>query len=41
MQTGARYASDGYGKLNRERATFTALGYRFLKDKIGWSDLPA
>ena len=28
----------GYGKDNRERATFTALGYTFLKNKIGWSD---
>jgi prolyl oligopeptidase len=26
----------GYGKDNRERAAFTALGYRFLKSKIGW-----
>ena len=26
----------GYGKDNRERAAFTALGYRFLKEKIGW-----
>jgi prolyl oligopeptidase len=31
----------GYGKDNRERAAFTALGYRFLKDKIGWLDRPA
>ena len=31
----------GYGKDNRERAAFTALGYTFLKDKIGWSDRPA
>ena len=28
----------GYGKDNKERATFTALGYSFLKDKIGWID---
>jgi prolyl oligopeptidase len=28
----------GYGKDNKERAAFTALGYAFLKDKIGWSD---
>jgi prolyl oligopeptidase len=28
----------GYGKDNRERAAFTALGYSFLKNKIGWSD---
>jgi prolyl oligopeptidase len=26
----------GYGKDNRERAAFSALGYAFLKDKIGW-----
>jgi prolyl oligopeptidase len=26
----------GYGKDNKERAAFTALGYRFLKTKIGW-----
>ncbi len=26
----------GYGKDNKERATFTALGYAFLKRKIGW-----
>jgi prolyl oligopeptidase len=31
----------GYGKDNRERAAFTALGYRFLKSKIGWLDRPA
>ena len=29
----------GYGKDNKERAAFTALGYAFLKDRIGWSDL--
>jgi len=28
----------GYGKDNRERAAFTALGYAFLKKKIGWAD---
>jgi prolyl oligopeptidase len=28
----------GYGKDNRERAAFTALGYAFLKNKIGWLD---
>jgi prolyl oligopeptidase len=28
----------GYGKDNKERAAFTALGYAFLRDKIGWSD---
>jgi prolyl oligopeptidase len=28
----------GYGKDNKERAAFTALGYTFLKDKIGWID---
>jgi prolyl oligopeptidase len=27
----------GYGKDNRERAAFTALGYAFLRKKIGWS----
>jgi prolyl oligopeptidase len=26
----------GYGKDNKERAAFTALGYAFLKNKIGW-----
>ena len=31
----------GYGKDNKERAAFTALGYGFLKDKIGWLDRPA
>jgi prolyl oligopeptidase len=31
----------GYGKDNKERAAFNALGYGFLKDKIGWSDRPA
>jgi prolyl oligopeptidase len=28
----------GYGKDNKERAAFTALGYTFLKNKIGWLD---
>ena len=28
----------GYGKDNRERASFIALGYSFLRDKIGWTD---
>ncbi|KJC39101.1 peptidase S9 [Bradyrhizobium sp. LTSP885] len=28
----------GYGKDNKERAAFIALGYTFLKDKIGWAD---
>jgi len=28
----------GYGKDNKERAAFTALGYAFLKSKIGWTD---
>jgi prolyl oligopeptidase len=31
----------GYGKDNRERAAFTALGYRFLKDRIRWVDREA
>jgi prolyl oligopeptidase len=31
----------GYGKDNKERATFAVLGYTFLKNKIGWSDRPA
>jgi len=26
----------GYGKDSRERARFTALGYRFLRESIGW-----
>jgi prolyl oligopeptidase len=30
----------GYGKDNKERAAFTALGYAFLKNKTGWSDHP-
>ncbi|OAF15225.1 prolyl oligopeptidase family serine peptidase [Bradyrhizobium neotropicale] len=28
----------GYGKDNKERAGFEVLGFRFLKDKIGWRD---
>ncbi len=28
----------GYGKDNAERAAFTALGYRFLRDRIGWTN---
>ena len=28
----------GYGKDNKERAAFTALGYSFLRNKIGWTD---
>jgi len=28
----------GYGKNNRERAAFIALGYRFLRESIGWLD---
>jgi prolyl oligopeptidase len=31
----------GYGKDNKERAAFTALGFSFLKDKIGWADTQA
>jgi prolyl oligopeptidase len=31
----------GYGKNNKERAGFTALGLTFLKDKIGWPDTQA
>jgi hypothetical protein len=26
----------GYGKDNRERACFTALGYNFMRRAIGW-----
>lgn len=26
----------GYGKDNKERAAFAALGYAFMKDRIGW-----
>jgi len=28
----------GYGKDNRERAGFIALGYTFLRNRIGWTD---
>ncbi|WP_024337025.1 prolyl oligopeptidase family serine peptidase [Bradyrhizobium japonicum] len=28
----------GYGKDNKERAGFEVLGYRFLKERIGWRD---
>jgi prolyl oligopeptidase len=28
----------GYGKDNKERAAFTALGLAFLREKIGWTD---
>ncbi|TFV40135.1 S9 family peptidase [Bradyrhizobium frederickii] len=28
----------GYGKDNKERAGFEVLGFRFLKEKIGWRD---
>jgi prolyl oligopeptidase len=31
----------GYGKDNKERAAFIALGHTFLKNKIGWSDRQA
>jgi prolyl oligopeptidase len=31
----------GYGKDNKERAGFTALGFTFLKDKINWADTQA
>jgi prolyl oligopeptidase len=31
----------GYGKDNKERAAFTALGFTFLRDKIGWPDATA
>ena len=27
----------GYGSNNKERASFTALGYTFLREKIGWN----
>ena len=30
----------GYGKDNRERAAFTALGYAFLRRRIGWETEP-
>jgi len=28
----------GYGKDNKERAAFVALGYAFLREKIGWPE---
>jgi prolyl oligopeptidase len=28
----------GYGKDNKERAAFIALGLEFLRGKIGWVD---
>jgi len=28
----------GYGKDNKERAGFEVIGFRFLKEKIGWGD---
>ena len=28
----------GYGKDNKERAAFVALGYAFLRERIGWPD---
>jgi prolyl oligopeptidase len=31
----------GYGKDNKERAASIALGYTFLRDKIGWRDTSA
>lgn len=31
----------GYGKDNRQRATFTALGFRFLRAGIGWGESQA
>ena len=31
----------GYGKDNKERAAFAALGLRFLREKIGWTDKAA
>jgi prolyl oligopeptidase len=30
----------GYGKNNRERAMFTALGLAFLRESIGWGPMP-
>jgi prolyl oligopeptidase PreP (S9A serine peptidase family) len=43
MRTKHEPAAGGhdYGKDNKERAAFTALGYAFLKNKIGWPDRPA
>jgi prolyl oligopeptidase len=26
----------GYGKDNKERDSFTDLGYAFLREKVGW-----
>ncbi len=31
----------GYGKNNKDRAGFSALGFTFLKDRIGWRDTQA
>jgi prolyl oligopeptidase len=31
----------GYGKDNKERAAFAALGLKFLREKIGWADQTA
>jgi prolyl oligopeptidase len=31
----------GYGKDNKEQAAFLALGYAFLRDKIGWPEQQA
>jgi prolyl oligopeptidase len=31
----------GYGKDNKEQAAFLALGFTFLRNKIGWPDQPA
>jgi prolyl oligopeptidase len=31
----------GYGKDNKERAAFSALGIAFMRDKIGWTDAKA
>ena len=28
----------GYGKDNKEIAAFVALGYAFLRERIGWPD---
>jgi len=38
ISTSPRPGGHGYGKDNKERAAFTALGYAFLKNKIGWTD---
>jgi prolyl oligopeptidase len=29
----------GYGKDNKERAAFAALGIAFMREKIGWADV--